>query len=452
MAPRDIFAWSVLGLFLLIAAALVLRVGAAALRIDASSVLPRCAGWLMAAVAVWLAAGVAGAWAPLWPALLIAAIGIVDRSGRSIALWAGCAAALVIGLGMLSIPMLAPIRIGATALVVAAVGLSLDLILRRCTAPLRGVARWAAAPVAVGVFAFVVFALVPPIGDRGPRDWGEVVSLSTGIAPSVIPGERRIALETGAVAWFDRPSGGQPYPGALFFHGAHPDGSHQPAALAARRALVHAGFAVLAVDRPGYGASPHPELDAEMAAWDPLPTDLSAYEALRGSPGVRSVTAVGHSMGNFDVLALLSAGVPLDAAVMMGAALRGTNADEGEEEYWDQRFFSDRGITAPPEGFPVREIRYRYLDLKRHALALSVRHAPVRFVNFGVEWPNIVAHRDRLYELLPGRKEKWILPATTHYLSTEDWRGVGLAIGDTGVTRRLAATLERLRQSLQSVE
>lgn len=149
MTARDIFAWPVLGLFLLIAAALVLRVSATALRTDALSVLPRCAGWLMAAVAAWLATGVAGAWAPLWPGLLIAAIGIVDRSGRSTALWAGCDAALVIGLGVLSIPMPALIRIGATAIVVAAAGLSLDLILRRCTPPLRRVARWAAAPVAV---------------------------------------------------------------------------------------------------------------------------------------------------------------------------------------------------------------------------------------------------------------------------------------------------------------
>ena len=58
-----------------------------------------------------------------------------------------------------------------------------------------------------------------------------------------------------------------------------------------------------------------------MAAWDPLPTDLAAYRVLSDMLGVGSITVVGHSMGNFDVLALLGAGVPLDLAVMMGAAL-----------------------------------------------------------------------------------------------------------------------------------
>jgi pimeloyl-ACP methyl ester carboxylesterase len=436
---------SVPGSLLLIAAALSLRICAAALRTDASGALPRYAGWLTAAAAAWLAVGAAGGWAPFWPALLVAAIGIVDRRGRSTTLWAGCDAALVIGLGMLSVPMLAPSRIGATAFLMAAVGLSLDLVLRRCTAALRRAARWAAAPLAGGVLFFVVVALMPPIGERGPRDWGEAISLSSGIVSSVVPGERRIPLETGAVAWFNRPPDEQPAPGALFFHGAHPDGAHQPAAVAARRALVHAGFAVLAVDHPGFGASPHPDLAAEMAAWDPLPTYLAAYEALRSLPGVRSVMVVGHSTGELGVLGLLSAGVALDAAVLMGANLPPSDMVEQTEAYWDRRFLSDQGITAPPEGFPVREIRRRYLDRMRYISELSVRHAPVRFVTFGVEWPNLVANRDRLYQILPGPKQLWPLPDVTHYLSTKGWRRLGLVIGDTGVARRLAAAFERLQ-------
>jgi Alpha/beta hydrolase family len=336
---------------MLVAAALSLRVGAAALRADASSSLLRSAGGLLAAVAVWLATGAAGTWAPLWPALPVAAIGIVDRGGRSLALWAGCdGSGHRPGYAVHSDAGAA--RIGATAFLVAAVGLGVDWILCRCPAPLRCVARWGAVPLVVGVFALLAFALMAPIGDRGPHDWTEAVSLSSGITTSVIPGERRITLETGAVAWFDRPHGDQPWPGALFFHGAHPDGAHQPAALAARRALVHAGFAVLALDRPGYGASPHPELDAEIAAWDPLPTDLAAYGALRAMPGVRTVTVVGHSMGNFDVLALLSVGVPLESAVMMGAALNRSAPDEEAEQYWDWRFLATAASPRRQRGSP----------------------------------------------------------------------------------------------------
>ena len=428
---------------LLIAAALSLRLAAAALRVEASGPALRSAGWLLAGVAVWLAAGAAGAWAPLWPALPITALGVVDRGGRRFALWAACDALVVLALAMLSIPMLVPGRIVAAVFLVAAGGLGLDLIVCRCAGPRRRVARWAATPVVLGALAFLAFALMPPIGDRGPRDWSEAVSLASGIAPFPVPGERRITLATGAVAWFDRPHGDQPYPGALFFHGADRDGAHQPAALAVRRALVHAGFAVLAVDRPGYGASPHPELDADIAAWDPVPTDLAAYRMLLAMPGVRTVTAVGHSMGNFDVLALLSASVSLDAAVMMGAALRELDADQRVEEYWDRRFFRDRGIAKPPESFPVREIRHRYLDASRFAFALPAHHPPVRFVIFGIDWPNIVADRDRLYQLLPGPKEIWSLPEATHYLSAQGWRRMRLLVGDTRVARRLAAALDR---------
>jgi hypothetical protein len=139
----------------------------------------------------------------------------------------------------------------------------------------------------------------------------------------------------------------------------------------------------------------------------------------------------------------LSAGVPLDAAVLMAAILPQPTTES--EAYWDRRFLSDWGITAPPEGFPLREIQRRYLDARRYISKLSVRHTLVRFVNFGVEWPDVVAGRDRLYEVFPGPKELWPLPEMTHYLSTKGRRRLGLVIGDTGVARRVAAAFERLR-------
>ena len=74
-------------------------------------------------------------------------------------------------------------------------------------------------------------------------------------------------------------------------------------------------------------------------------------------------------------------------------------------------------------------------------LALPADHAPILFTRFGLEWPNLVATRDLLYQAIPGRKTKWDLPNSTHYFSAH--RGLDLVVGDARVARRLAA---RLRQ------
>lgn len=186
-------------------------------------------------------------------------------------------------------------------------------------------------------------------------------------------------------------------------------------------------------------AVPHPDPEAPVEAWDPLPTELAAYQALTALPDVRGVTAVGHSMGRGSVLRLLGAEVPLAFGVVLGAGL--TTGTEEEAAYWDQRFLDDRRIGDPLPPGHVRAIRERYYDTGRYLAALSSGHAPVYLVNFGIEWPNIVAARDAFYAQVPGNKDTWQLPESTHYLSAEDVRTFGLVIGDTRATRAFAARL-----------
>jgi hypothetical protein len=73
---------------------------------------------------------------------------------------------------------------------------------------------------------------------------------------------------------------------------------------------------------------------------------------------------------------------------------------------------------------------------------LPLDHAPVLFVRFGIEHPNIVATRDVLYNLIPGRKDIWDLHHSTHYFNA--YGAEGLVIGDTRVTRILASRFRAL--------
>lgn len=263
--------------------------------------MPRYAvGWIFCTVAAWMAAGAAGAWFPLWPALVL-----------------GC---IVVALaGLFSIPPLGLGPLMGTVVVVAVGGYAVDSLMDRFEKPVRvamvlllllagSVTLQASSHAAGHVRSFA----------KGLVYNGLIPILHIGVA-SPRTGDR-VVLETGAVAWLEYPAGKGPFPGALFFHGAHHEGSQQPAAIIIRRALVGAGFVVLAVDHPGYGESPVPHPASDVAAWDPLPTARAALKTLRSRPDVDRLFALGHSMGAADVLRLLSVEPSLHGAVLLGAS------------------------------------------------------------------------------------------------------------------------------------
>ena len=425
------------GVIALALGALLLRTFGATVRATGRHLPLRVLAWVCCTAAAWMAAGAAGAWSPVWPALAIGAAGaLADVRPKRYALWvAGDVSALILS-AYLSTP---PLAFGLVLAVIVAwsiVALASDSLLER-TPPRVRISAIVLASVAGS--ALMITRPSRPWVLRAGIGLLRQMSLHAGLAPEDLPLRKRVVLETGAIAWLERPSGRGPFSGALFFHGANSAGSKQPAAIVVRRALLDAGFAVLAVDEAGFGESPVPTSPSDIAAWDPLPTALAAFDTLSATTGVEGILALGHSMGASSVFRLLASGAKLDGAILFGAAL--PDADE-QDEYWYERFHSDRGLRQQLSPQLVKGIRESFGDNGRLALALPADHAPILFVRFGEEWPNIVVTRDLLYQAIPGRKRIWDLANSTHYFSAH--RALDLMVGDTRVTRRLVARLRQL--------
>jgi pimeloyl-ACP methyl ester carboxylesterase len=361
---------------------------------------------------------------------------LVDVRQKCNGLWIGADIVVVALSGFFSIPSVEFRHIVGAAIAAAAVGFALDSLLIRSSQRVQ-TAVWG-----LPLVACMAIVLTKPLtAHHRFRLRLNVLHpnriLHLGLAP-VHKGDR-IVLETGAVAWLDRPSGQGSFPGALVFNGADPDGSGQPAAIILRHALLDAGFVVLSIDHPGFGESPPPSFDAEIDAWDPLPAVLAGFKVLRATPGIGGIFAFGHSMGSTDVIRLLSVESNLNGAAVFGAAL----VDPSKiDEYWYNRFHSDRRMHKYISHDQVVEITRRFYDIGSIVKNLPPDHAPLLFVKFGLEWPDIVATRDSLYEAIPGRKKNWDLINSTHHFNSHTV--MGLIVGDTRITRLLASRLRFL--------
>ncbi len=419
-----------MGQVLLLDLALVLRAAGAAARTHPTQRPLAILGWILCAKAVWLALGVAGAWAPLWPALTIGLVGgLIDLRVNRGVLRTAVDTAIVIALGMLSVPPMAVGTLLPALIAIVGGGWVIDALLRRCPKPVR---------VGVVLLPFVggaLLAFVTPDSARAVLSFYRVFPHVGVTTP--LKGER-LVLETGAVAWLDRPAGRGPFPGVLFFHGNDGPGAKQRTACLIRRALLNANILVLSVDHPGYGESPAPDPADGADSWDPLPAGLAALERLRGVPEVDDVILVGHSMGVGDALRLLSTGPAVAGAVLLGASpLQPADRDR----YWYERFHEERRMRERLPWEKFLEIRDRFYDKSTLARSVPENHPPIRFVNFEEEHPYIVATRDSLFADIPGKKATWFFSNATHYFSSRDVHGVILA--DTRVTRRFSQQMRR---------
>ncbi len=268
---------------------------------------PRAAqlgGWVWAMGSVWLAAALLGAWAPAWPVLPLALLGwasVAAAPRRLVELTSDVLAAFVFA--ALAVPALPLLATFGLALLVLVGGEALHRL--RPRRKIRRSAIEVGATVAV-LLAGYAAACAWAQQDMNPRPIHGLFTPSVGVMLPFDPAER-VDLDTGAAAWLAEPHRPQwgssgPRRGALVFHGADSDGSHQKAARVLRRALLSAGYMVLLVDHPGYGQSPTPALDAPIEAWDPLPTALAGLRVLTGQLGASRIMIVGHSMGCVDAL------------------------------------------------------------------------------------------------------------------------------------------------------
>ncbi len=423
---------------LLAALALGIRgVGVALRREDAAWL--RIPGWLVCAIATWAAAGVAGAFSPIWP---VVGLGVLAGAvaGRWASSWLVAAADIAV-LGMVlatSVPALPWGTAGAFLAVLAVAWGALEMAAGVAPRSLRIAGGLAAAAVTALLLLTLRF-----------MGAGKPLLPLPGVLPHLaVSSECEAAgvdLPGGGAAWLvepSRPTGRA----ALFLHGADPLGSRQPSACVFRRALAHAGFLTLAVDHPGYGRSPAPARDAALEQWDPLRVHGEAYDWLVARPDVRQVVVVGHSMGGTDALRLAGARPDIPLLFLFAASLPDPPGD-----YHYMRFHRDRGITDSLPRDRWREIREAHYDPMPILERLSASDARVVFVFAGREWDNVRATRDSLYRLLPGPKESWHLEGASHYLNAFTLSGV--LVGDARVARRVARGVrERTAERLGSPE
>ncbi len=393
--------------------------------------------WFLNGTAAWLVTSALGAWAPAWPVAVIAVAGGVWERRCDNTKWRPLGDFLtVVATGILSAPLMDGLSLAAVAVALPLVGALLRSLDR---GPL--IVKWSVGAIPALILGFLV--LSAPGAARAhvtglaqiARLWGV---FTVGVTPFA-EGEQ-IQLSTGAVAWWHCPGGEGPFPGVVFFHGNNSEGSQQPAAQALRRALLHGGFAILALDHPGFGQSPLPVIDTSIQGWNPLESDRAAIEWLKQRPEVGDVLIAGHSMGTVEVLRLLAEkDLPIERAVLFGSSLL---PEPPREQYWYERFHRERhGFGEQKLPFDqYQQIRSAYYDPAILVAKLSSDHKPVLFVDFGMEGQDIVATRDQLFDLLPGPKERWVLGSASHYFTVLLTDSV--LVGDTRPTRWVAERLQ----------
>ncbi len=420
----------------LLGLAVVFRVaGSAARQTDIG--LARPLGWLLCAVAAWLAGAAAGGFAPIGAALAVGLLfALLDHHDIR---WPAVAlgdVSLVLACAWLSIPRLSAFAtVGVVAGVVAGGGM-IERFVASTSPRLRSVL--VTLPVLLWVGHTLAF---PEARDEFERDsWPQVrAAMGPFFALARADVGRPVVLETGSIAWLTLPSGPPPHRPALFFHGADGDGAYQRGGLFLRRALVSLGFAVLAVDERGFGGSPPPTDLYELESWDPEPTALAAARYLDSLPEVEgSVFALGHSMGATRVLRFIDQWPGASAGAILGATVM-PPAEEDERLYG--RFLNDfdveeSGLT--PEF--VLSVRRSYFNNDAAAGALFDGHPPILFLRFTFDYENIIAGREELFEMIPGSKVSWELRSDHQFASS---RVAGMLGGDWRILRRLQVGLGR---------
>jgi pimeloyl-ACP methyl ester carboxylesterase len=378
--------------------------------------------WL--GVAVWIAGALLHAWVPIWQmtalGLLLAAAGWAVARRLPVNTQLAVDVLAVCALAWLSIiPVrITPIIVAAAAF--AAAGYVIDGMTMRLP-------RWRQRNLLVAPVLLVVVLLlkVQQVGDFGTRLQAQDPLLALRLVlVAADPGDR-VVLPSGAAAWSLRNPRGDPRGVAVLLHGNDQLASAQPAATALQGALLRAGYDVLSVDHPGYGASPVPSADADWSAWDPTigPKEALAYARTAFHPDGPGAIVIGHSAGVDVALHWLRDGATVRDVYLFGGSI---DRPTGPELEWNSQFREDRGLPCCRNMDTMRLVRDRfYSGADRFAAALPPAHAVVHFVRFGIEFADVASVRDALYAAITPPKTACSFAGVTHFFNTLSlWRFV----------------------------
>lgn len=397
--------------------------------------------WL--GLAVWCVGALLQAWVPLWQVLLLglAVSALVGMLPPKRALGGTAVADLVAvsALGPLSVIPVGTSSLFYAAALFTATGVALDKLTGRMSPPLRR--GLLALPAVAVVLVGITVTQVKDFGWRLLAQQPQFLLRLALVAPS--PGARAdLASDCGA--WILRTPIQTPRGTAILLHGNDPLASRQPAALALQGALLRAGYNVISIDHPGYGATPLPNANAGWEAWDPTicPAQALNYLHFQKSTLAPAAIVVGHSMGVDVALSLgVSRGAGIRAEYLFGGSIdRPQDPDNG----WIKEFFQQRRTPCCMSLQTIRRVRDEfYSGADRFALALPPGHPAVHFVRFGIEYEDVARVRDLLYTDIPPPKSLCDLPGVTHYFNTLSLRFnplllPGFVLIDTGAVQRTA--------------
>ncbi len=286
-----------------------------------------------------------------------------------------------------------------------------------------------AAPIVV-VLALGVQVRQP--GDFGSRLLDEDLLFPFRLALVIPSAGERLPLEDGTGAWLLETPLDESRGTAIVLHGNHRLGSRQPSGLVLQGALLSAGYDVLSVDHPGFGASAAPPAGADWHAWDPTHGVVEALRYLddRNGPSHWKRSWWGTRWAWMWRSNSPRMAHPVGAVYLWGGAL-----DRPYGPNWVSGFHRERNIPCclPPASLNrIRDEFYGGGD--RFAAALPEPHAPVHFVRFGIEHADVTRDREPLYAAISEPKRLCDFNSVSHYFNTLAIRGFVLI--DTLTVRR----------------
>lgn len=388
--------------------------------------------WL--GLAGWALGAVLQAWVPIWQMLVVGVVlsllsafspAKFQRAARPIADFF-----TIVSLGALSVIPVQLALVVSAALAFAVVGFMLDRLTTLLSPRLH--------PLVLAMPAVLLVLLglqVRQPGDFGSRLLEEDPLFPLRVALVVPTSGERLPLQPGTAAWFLETQIDESRGTAVVLHGNHRNGSSQPSGIVLQGALLRAGYDVLAVDHPGFGASAAPVPTAGWRAWDPAFGALQALRYLQSQQraDLRETIIVGHSMG-VDVALKLAA----DGARASDVYLWGGSLDRPYGPNWLSGFHRERNLPCCLPTAVTDRIRAEYYGGGDHfAAELPQNHAPVHFVRFGLEHADVTQARELLYASIPEPKELCDFDDVSHYFNTLSLRGFVLI--NTRTLRQTAA-------------